>query len=221
MSYDNDKHVPSKMFLKEMDRTYTDTYMSDKKLAADPRATRIHQIEVELVRRHVQELPAGALVVDVPCGAGRLSVLAHERGDLQVVALDYNTAMLETMRAHGPAGLAERCARADALALPLATNSVDLLVNIRLLHHIPDRETQVRMLRQMARVARGPVLTSFWNSHCWRHVKKRLRGKAVKLYPVSPAHFRSVCAEAGLAVERLAHVRRWRERQTLAVCRSR
>ena len=216
------------MFRQAMPRDKTDRYMTDEALARDPRAARTNAVEQALVRQYVQALPPGATVVDAPCGNGRMSTLITQRGDLKLVALDYNFTMLQSMAVRDepggqPAGqlggqLLARRLQGDILHLPLPPKCVDLFLNVRLMHHIPDRATQVAMFREIARVARGPVITSFWTTHCWRHVRKRMLAKPIKLYPVSPAHFREVCAEAGLTVERLVPVRRWIDKLTLAVC---
>lgn len=213
----DEKHIESRMFLRDMDQAYTDRYMSDQKLQADPRIRRVHEAEVALVKRYAAALPAGASVVDVPCGNGRLAEHVAERRDLRLVCFDYNAAMIHSMRAAGRDALLPRCARADILHLPLPDRAAHLLLTIRLLHHIPDDATRIAMLAEMRRVAAGPILTTFWNSHCWRHLKKRLRGKAVKLYPISPARFTRCCREAGLRVERLIPVHRWIDKHTLAV----
>lgn len=214
---DDDKHIASRMFLRDLERSYTDEYMSEEKLEADPRIHRVHLREISLVETHVAKLPAGAVVVDVPCGNGRLSAHVNRRRDVRLICLDYNMAMMHSMRATGRDELLNRCGRADIMRLPLADASVDLLLTIRLLHHVSDDATRISMLREMARVSRGPILTTFWNAHCWRHIKKRLRGKPVKLYPISPGRFRKCCREAGLIVELLQPVRPWIDKHTLAV----
>lgn len=212
------KHKPSQMFHRDIPRARTDQYLSDDRLAADPRARHTDETEQALVRRKIVALAPGSRVLDVPCGNGRMSRLVEDRGDLELVALDFNFSMLESMRLRGTAPMLRRRGQADILHLPLRDKSVDLLLNVRLLHHIPDGKTRLAMLREIARVTRGDVLTSFWTTHCWRHVRKRLLGKAIKLYPISPACFRALCEEAGLVVQRLVPVRRWHDKQTLAIC---
>ena len=108
---------------------------------------------------------------------------------------------------------------ADVLALPLVDKSVDLFLNVRLMHHINDRQLQVALLHQIARVTRSAVITSFWTTHCWRHIRKRILSKPIKLYPVSPSYFHHVCRDAGLTVQCLIPVHRWYDKLVLAICR--
>ena len=188
-------------------------------LEADPRLRHISDIEQQIVREAVDALPPGATVADVPCGNGRMSQWVVRRGDLNLVAMDFNTDMLAGMRHRELPAMLSRRVQADVLHLPLRDKSVDLLINMRLMHHIPDRAVQVSMYRQIARVSRGPVITSFWTTHCWRHIRKRLLGKTIRGFPVSPEHFRGVCREAGLAVERMVSVGPAMEEQTVVICR--
>lgn len=208
---------PPTSFRTIKDSQYADGYMMDAQLAGDRRKARIDQVEQAIVRKLIAALPQGAAVVDVPCGNGRMTQLAN-RSDLHVLALDFNQSMLKAMAGRvGTHRVAGR-ARADITALPLAADSIDLFINMRLMHHIPDRGTQVQMYRQIARVTRGEVVTSFWTTHCWRHLRKRILGKRMRGCPVAPNHFRSVCAEAGLTVRQILPVRRWYEDECVAIC---
>lgn len=200
-------------------RNDTDRYLMDEAIQDDPRMRRLTEFEQNLVRSHIDRLPAGALVADVPCGNGRMSQWVARRPDLRLVALDYGLEMLQSVSRRGIPALLPRRVRADVTMLPLPDKSVDLLINMRLMHHIPDRATQVAMYRQIARATRGTVITSFWTTHAWRYLRRRLLGKPIRGFPVSPDHFRQVCAEAGLIVEKIVPTRRWYEEQCLAICR--
>lgn len=188
---------------------------------ADPRMSRISQFEQDVVRAQVDALPAGAVVVDVPCGNGRMSQWVARRPELQLVAMDYNVQMLHGMRHREPASMLPRRVQADVLQLPLPDRSVDLVINMRLMHHIADRPTQVAMMRELARVCRGTVVTSFWTTRSWRYVRRRMLGKPIRCFPIPPDAFCGVCEEAGLDVERMLPVRRWIEEQTLVIARVR
>ena len=193
-------------------------YLTDDQLAADPRGRRIVEIENTLVRHYLDALPAGAGVLDAPCGNGRMSQFVAQRNDLKLCAVDFNPNMLEALKSRNVEAITARRVRSDILALPLPDRSVDLVLNIRLMHHIADRDTQVAMYRELARVCRGRIITTYWSTHCWRYLRKRILGKKIKSYPVSPSHYRSVLAGAGLTLEREQPVQRWVEYLHLVVC---
>ena len=209
--------APKTSFRSVKDRTYAEQYMMDEQLAMDRRKARIDRVEQAIVGRLIDALPPDSTVADVPSGNGRMTHLV-QRPDLKVLALDFNHSMLVAMAGRGDLPLRATRAQADITALPLPDNCVDLFINMRLMHHIPDRPTQVRMCRQMVRVTRGRVVTSFWTTHCWRHLRKRVLGKKVRAYPVSPGYLRSICAEAGLAVKCIIPVHRWYEDECVAIC---
>jgi ubiquinone/menaquinone biosynthesis C-methylase UbiE len=94
-------------------------------------------------------LPAGARVLDVGTGPGRLPrLLADTCPGLVVEGVDLSPEMVEHARA-AAAGLPVTYAVADVAHLPHADASVDVVVSSLSLHHWADREAG---LREVARV---------------------------------------------------------------------
>jgi len=205
-------------FRKVKGEEYASTYMMDEQLAGDRRKLRIDRIQQQIVADQVSQLASGSTVLDVPSGNGRMTQLLN-RDDLNVIAMDFDHQMLKAMDRRRIDGRSSFRVRGDVIHLPLPDKSVDLVINMRLMHHIADPAMQVRMYRQMRRVVRGPIVTSFWTTHCWRYVRKRVLGKRIRGHPVTPDHFRSVCRQAGLAIERIIYMRRWYEDECVVICR--
>jgi ubiquinone/menaquinone biosynthesis C-methylase UbiE len=108
----------------------------------------------------VGTLPAGSVVLDVPCGGGvALRGLRPGQG-VTYLAADIAQAMLDrTMTSARSRGVADQVEPqlADVGALPLADGSVDLVVTFTGLHCFPDPH---RAVVEMVRVLRpGGVLT--------------------------------------------------------------
>ena len=196
---------------------YASAYMMADQLAGDRRKLRIDRIEQRVVIDHVRQLAPGSAVLDVPSGNGRMTQLL-DRADLSVIAMDFDHQMLKAMELRKIDGRGSCRVQGDVILLPLPDKSVDLVVNMRLMHHIADPATRVRMYRQLARVTRGLVITTFWTTHCWRYIRKRVLGKKIRGHPVRPDHFVSVCRQAGLVVERITYTRRWYEDECVAIC---
>jgi tRNA (uracil-5-)-methyltransferase TRM9 len=104
----------------------------------------------------------GQTALDVGCGNGRHAELLAARAN-RVLGVDISRRLLETA--------SERLdsvalVQADAATLPLSTGTVDLAVYVATLHHLPDRETRVESLAELARVLAdgGVALVSAWST---------------------------------------------------------
>jgi SAM-dependent methyltransferase len=97
--------------------------------------------------RAIGELPAGAAVLDVPCGGG-LALRGMRPGqDLRYVAADISAAMLErTRRQANRTGRRIAAIEADIERLPFPDNEFDLCVTYNGLHCLPDPARAVREL---------------------------------------------------------------------------
>jgi len=107
----------------------------------------------------IGDLPRCATLLDVGTGLGdiprRARVLAQQRSvDLTTIGLD---SALELTRASRPAVSFTVCG--DALRLPFADRSVDIVMCSQVLHHFAGAEA-LTLLREMDRVARVRVVVS-------------------------------------------------------------
>lgn len=109
----------------------------------------------------------GQLVLDAPCGAGRLREAIEERGG-RYVGLDASSFML----AEGAGG---GWVQGSAWALPFPARAFGAVVCCRLLHHIPDKGSRAALIGELLRVSAGPVLLSFWDATSW-HAWRRRKG---------------------------------------------
>ena len=128
--------------------------------------------------------PAGARILDVPCGGGvALRGLRHRQG-VEYVATDIAPTMLDrTLAAARRRGVADQVTTevADVGALPFPDASFDLVVSFTGLHCFPD---PARAVAEMVRVLRpGGVLTgsALLNDSGLRHAPVRMAGRAAGL----------------------------------------
>ncbi len=114
-------------------------------------------------REFLQECPRGRVGLDVGCGNGRNAELLAERVD-RAVGLDSSRGVLGEARSR--VGEAADLLQGDAARLPVATDSVDIVLYIATLHHLPDRETRRESLGELARVLvpGGQGLVSAWST---------------------------------------------------------
>ncbi len=114
-------------------------------------------------------------ILDVPCGAGRLSgVIARHANRLFEV--DYSHEMLRLCRTNSMrSGYTALLANSTVFSLPFADRSFDLVVSIRLSHHIPEAAARERYLREICRVAKRQVLFTFFGEESWKNRLRNLR----------------------------------------------
>jgi SAM-dependent methyltransferase len=130
-----------------------------------------------------QLLPNAApeVVLEVGLGEGEVSERLRRRyPDASILGIDLPDKELAlSWKEKGLIG-----AFADIAQLPFPDRSVDLILGIEVLEHVPDPD---RALREIARVGRGPVLLSVPREPIWR-VANLVRGKYLSEWGNTPGH---------------------------------
>ncbi len=127
--------------------------------------------EAALLEKHV---PRSARVLELGCGAARVSVGMVKAGWTDLLATDFSPDMVEAARAvveSAGVGSGVRCEVADATALPYADASFDAAVfAFNGLLMIPGRDRRKAAMREIARVLRpgGVFLFSGHDRACTR-----------------------------------------------------
>ena len=108
----------------------------------------------------------GRVGLDVGCGNCRHAEVLADRVD-RTIGLDVSRGLLETGRERATdRAFAVDLIQADAAAVPLRTDTVDLAVYVATLHHLPSRESRLASLDELARVLspEGRALVSAWST---------------------------------------------------------
>ncbi len=113
-------------------------------------------------------------ILDVGAGSGELlaatNEMTHRQGFLVGAELDRNATKTIAARDNIFA------VRADALELPFADSSFDVVVCSLFMHHLPD-EAAIRMLKEMSRVARRQFVVIDLHRHQAAHFLYRMFGR--------------------------------------------
>lgn len=154
---------------------YAERYRDQRFRSGTGAAT--HRREVRALRRLLVDVEPTMIDttrpwLDVPAGAGRLTGLLPSPPP--AVQVDRN---LQMLRAAGPD---HHRVCASAQRLPFPDRSFAGVLCMRLLHHIPGSEERVHILRELARVSRGPVILSFFHSISLQHLRRMLHGRLLR-----------------------------------------
>lgn len=126
--------------------------------------------EQRLVRRLLRDSDIGKLdgfALDLPCGYGRLYAILRELG-APVIEGDWSFPLLATARRYhgehidGP--LPSGYLRATALQLPFRDRAFELVLSVRLSHHIREEAERIQHLREVMRVSRKWVLFTYFDA---------------------------------------------------------
>jgi SAM-dependent methyltransferase len=178
------------------------------------------------VVRGLDGLPKESLVFDLPCGTGKLTWFIRKMG-YRVCAADYSESMLEVARHRYPEESGESLEensdvwfeQQDITAITHPDDAFDATVCNRLLHHFPNPDTRQVMLKELARVTKGPIVVSFFCSASLSAIRFRLKMKLKGLKPERrvPIPLADIVADAdasGLKVDEVMYTQRWISSQT-------
>ncbi len=165
---------------------------------ADPRS---HRAECRLVERALRGVPRGETIVDVPCGAGRMTVLLAALG-FRPAAADVSPAMVELARLRfGRDGIVVPVEQRDLEATGWPDQAFDNVFSFRFFRHLPTDAQRRRVAAELCRVAARRVIVSYLDARSWtwrkRALETRVFGKTFGKHPLSPRVMKGFFEEAG------------------------
>lgn len=183
---------------------YIDRRFSSKRMQ------KVNQQELDFAL-YVASLPNNSSLVDIPCGSGRFT---STFGDVETLyGFDYNPHMVEEAQKSNDHKNA-KFAVGDIKEIPLEDNSVDIAFSMRLLHHVDNDETRIKVLKELDRISRHWVALSFYRSDSWKYWRKKIRGKSIAGYPIPCKHFLKLAKDINLELHKLQKISGY---QTLAI----
>lgn len=130
--------------------------------------------EFRILRRLLSSREHSGLLLDLPCGGGRLSPQIAPFTDLLVEADIAEGQVLygkRTMRSETP----QLWMTASAFHIPFKDASFDGVVCCRLCHHLPTAVERERLITELLRVSKGFVVMTFFDHHSIKNTLRRLR----------------------------------------------
>lgn len=135
-----------------------------------------NHLENRMVARALDAAGPVDTVLDLPCGTGRFWETILKRKPKQLIAGDLSAAMLNVARQHRPQALLDQveCYEMSAFDTGLNDDSVDLVLCMRLMHHMENRDDRQAILAELARISRRYVVVSLWvdgSYQAWRRTR--------------------------------------------------
>ncbi|HGY92975.1 MAG TPA: class I SAM-dependent methyltransferase [Planctomycetes bacterium] len=158
--------VPEYAARTKYDRRVAKRYRRD----AEGRRGRENRVLLDLLRG----LSPVESLLDAPCGVGRVAALSELQG-IPYTGLDLAPAMLERA--------VDRCRdekrtvawiRGDLESLPVKGRAFDVVLCLRLLHHLPE-PTRSRVVQEAARAASRAVVFTYFHPFALHYAQRRLK----------------------------------------------
>lgn len=130
--------------------------------------------ERRLIRRLLARVGRSRVVLELPCGGGRLTPGFADFTDLVIVA-DVAIGQIRYGIAHARPSVRRVWMTASAFHVPLRDASVDGVVCVRLSHHLPTAAERERLFAEVLRVARRFAIVTYFDRHSLKHLTWRLR----------------------------------------------
>jgi ubiquinone/menaquinone biosynthesis C-methylase UbiE len=140
-------------------------------------------------------------ILDIPCGTGRITELLLRKG-YKVTGADISPEMINyaksrTFQYKDSVDFEIQ----DIEHLDFASNSYNMILTIRLLHHIP-MSLHEKILKELHRVTRKWVIITFSNKYTIQNIKRNFISLFNKFprYSISPEVFEKEAREAGFEI---------------------
>ena len=136
--------------------------------------------EYQILKRIIGQQRHCGTMLEIPSGGGRISSRLTDATDLLIEA-DIGLGQVLYGMAQKKIKIPQKWMTASAFYIPLRDNSVDVVVCIRLSHHLPTYKQREDLLVELLRVARQYVVMTFFDYHSIKNILRRLRNSKSKL----------------------------------------
>lgn len=143
------------------------------------------------------QIPQDTLIADIGCGSGRVSNYMSYSGFTNVLSLDYSFNSLKMVKDNSQ----NFCVWGNNLELPLASNSIDMVISTGVIHHTPD---PIKAFEECCRVVKpgGLFFVKLRNVHSPYGYLFHTYGAALRFAEKTPG-LRWLSTVFGLGVYRL------------------
>lgn len=129
--------------------------------------------EADILKRLLRSQGRCKVLLDLPCGGGRLSAFMSSSTDLLIEA-DIALGQLRYGSKNNRVFTTQAWMMASGFHIPLQNVSVDGTICVRLNHHLPDRAEREQVVRELLRVSKRFCIMSFFDYYSIKNTIRRL-----------------------------------------------
>jgi SAM-dependent methyltransferase len=130
--------------------------------------------EWRIIRRHLEKVGRSRVVLELPCGGGRVTPSFAHFTDF-IIEADIAIGQVRYARATTTLATPRAWMTASAFHIPLRDAGVDGAICIRLAHHLPTAAERERLFRELMRVSRRFVIVTFFDHYSLKNLTRRMR----------------------------------------------
>jgi ubiquinone/menaquinone biosynthesis C-methylase UbiE/uncharacterized protein YbaR (Trm112 family) len=130
--------------------------------------------EYALIARHMRAVGHSRVILELPCGGGRMTPAFAGSTDF-VIEADIAIGQIQYGRATSTLATPRAWMTASAFHIPLRDDSVDGTVCIRLAHHLPTPAERDRLFQELMRVSRHFVIVTYFDTNSLKNLTHRMR----------------------------------------------
>jgi uncharacterized protein YbaR (Trm112 family)/SAM-dependent methyltransferase len=130
--------------------------------------------EFGILERLLRSQGHSGVLLDIPCGGGRLSQQMAPFADL-IIEADIAEGQVLYEKRHSFLSTPRILMTASAFHIPIRDGGVDGTVCCRLCHHLPSDEERERLVQELLRVSRRFAIMTFFDHHSVKNTLRRLR----------------------------------------------
>ena len=133
-----------------------------------------HISEMKLIEKGVKMLSNVSSVLDIPCGAGRATIMLAKSG-FQATGADLGEGAVDfAQKALKNANLYAKIDKADIEKLFYKDNAFDAILCFRMFHHFPSDEIRSKVISELCRVAEQYVVISYLSVFAFTSIRRKL-----------------------------------------------
>ncbi len=130
--------------------------------------------EWRLIRRHLARVGHSKVILELPCGGGRITPAFADSVDF-IIESDIAIGQIRYARATSTLAVPRAWMTASAFHIPLRDAAVDGTICIRLCHHLPTAAERERLFRELMRVSRRFIIVTYFDHYSLKNLTRRMR----------------------------------------------